>query len=135
MYRKSIEAYSAVQRDSAVESNDPHVMISTLLRELLKRMEIFRNNLKGDEISLRKRNDAYARSISILHVLQTSLDFENGEEIADNLFLLYEFARLQLLETFRSGEISRIDTAINSLQEISQAWDQMDRSALVDRGM
>ena len=98
-------------------------------------LEIFRNNLTGDEISLRKRNDAYARSISILHVLQTSLDFENGEEIADNLFLLYEFARLQLLETFRSGEISRIDTAINSLQEISQAWDQMDRSALVDRGM
>ena len=63
-------------------------------------MEIFRNNLKGDEISLRKRNDAYARSISILHVLQTSLDFENGEEIADNLFLLYEFARVAAFGDF-----------------------------------
>ncbi|MGB2461616.1 MAG: flagellar protein FliS [Candidatus Puniceispirillaceae bacterium] len=81
---------------------------------------------KLSEAALRKRNEAYARSIAILHALQGSLDFENGGEIADNLFLVYEFARLQLLESFRSCEADRIDVAITSLQEIAGAWDQMD---------
>ena len=126
MYRKSVEAYVTVERDSPVESNDPHAMISALLNELLKRMNLFKSNLKGDEAALRKRNEAYARSIAILHALQGSLDFENGGEIADNLFLVYEFARLQLLESFRSGEVDRIDVAITSLREIAGAWDQMD---------
>jgi flagellar protein FliS len=126
MYRKSVEAYVTVERDSPVESNDPHAMISALLNELLKRMNLFKSNLKGDEAALRKRNEAYARSIAILHALQGSLDFENGGEIADNLFLVYEFARLQLLESFRSGEADRIDVAITSLREIAGAWDQMD---------
>ena len=126
MYRKSVEAYVTVERDSPVESNDPHAMISALLNELLKRMNLFKSNLKGDEAALRKRNEAYARSIAILHALQGSLDFENGGEIADNLFLVYEFARLQLLEAFRSGEADRIDVAITSLREIAGAWDQMD---------
>ena len=126
MYRKSVEAYVTVERDSPVESNDPHAMISALLNELLKRMNLFKSNLKGDEAALRKRNEAYARSIAILHALQGSLDFENGGEIADNLFLVYEFARLQLLESFRSCEADRIDVAITSLREIAGAWDQMD---------
>ena len=126
MYRKSVEAYVTVERDSPVESNDPHAMISALLNELLKRMNLFKSNLKGDEAALRKRNEAYARSIAILHALQGSLDFENGGEIADNLFLVYEFARLQLLESFRSGEADRIDVAITSLQEIAGGWNQMD---------
>ena len=132
MYRKSVEAYVTVERDSAVESNDPHAMISALLNELLKRMNLFKSNLKGDEATLRKRNEAYARSISILHALQSSLDFDNGGEIADNLFLLYEFARLQLLESFRTGEMDRIEFAISSLQEIANAWDQIDTLELVD---
>ena len=132
MYRKSVEAYVTVERESAVESNEPHAMISALLNELLKRMNLFKSNLKGDEATLRKRNEAYARSISILHALQSSLDFDNGGEIADNLFLLYEFARLQLLESFRTGEMDRIEFAISSLQEIANAWDQIDTLALVD---
>ena len=126
MYRKSVEAYVTVERDSPVESNDPHAMISALLNELLKRMNLFKSNLKGDEAALRKRNEAYARSIAILHALQGSLDFENGGEIADNLFLVYEFGRLQLLGSFRSGEADRIDVAITSLREIAGAWDQID---------
>ena len=132
MYRKSVEAYVTVERDSAVESNDPHAMISTLLNELLKRMNLFKNNLHGDESTLHKRNEAYARSISILHALQSSLDFDNGGEIADNLFLLYEFSRLQLLESFRTGEKDRIELAINSLQEIAEAWDRIDTLGLAD---
>jgi flagellar protein FliS len=64
--------------------------------------------------------------------LQSSLDFDNGGEIADNLFLLYEFARLQLLESFRTGEKDRIEFAISSLQEIAEAWGRIDTLALAD---
>jgi flagellar protein FliS len=95
-------------------------------------MNLFKNNLHGDEATLHKRNEAYARSISILHALQSSLDFDNGGEIADNLFLLYEFARLQLLESFRTGEKDRIEFAISSLQEIAEAWGRIDTLALAD---
>ena len=47
--------------------------------------------------------------------------------MAENLFRLYEFARQQLLASFRSGTPERISIAIHSLSEIRDAWKTMDR--------
>ena len=88
-----LQTYKNVERQSAAESEDPHAMIGALFDELLRRMQTFSHNLDGDEAALTSRNDCYARSLAILHALQSCLDFEKGGEVADNLFRLYEFAR------------------------------------------
>ena len=127
---KSLKAYTSVDRHSSAEADDTHAMIAALFDELLRRMRNFSHNIVGDDEVLQARNESYAKSLAILHALQSCLDFENGGEIAENLFRLYEFARQQLLESFRTGEAKRIDAAIHSLSEIRDAWNSMDRASV-----
>ena len=85
-------------------------------------------NIAGDDEVIQARNESYAKSLAILHALQSCLDFDNGGEIAENLFRLYEFAPQQLLASLRTGEAERVDAAIHSLSEIRDAWNSMDRA-------
>ena len=125
---KSLKAYTSVDRHSGAEGDDTHAMITALFDELLRRMRIFSQSILGDDEVMQVRNESFARSLAILHALQSCLDFENGGEIADNLFRLYEFARQQLLASLRTGEVERVNAAIQSLSEIRDAWNSIDRA-------
>ena len=126
---RSLKAYTSVDRHSTAEADDTHAMITALFDELLHRMRSFSQNIDGDEEALQLRNESYAKSLAILHALQSCLDFDKGGEIAENLFRLYEFARQQLLASFRTGDAERVDAAIFSLSEIRDAWNSMDRTS------
>lgn len=126
--RAKLQTYKSVDRSSAVESDDPHAIITALLDELLRRMNSFTQNLDSDEEGLRIRNESFGRAIGILHALQSSLDFQQGGEVAENLFRLYEFARQQLLSSFQSSTPERTNLAIDSITEIRDAWKSMDTS-------
>ena len=126
---RSLKAYTSVDRHSTAEAEDTHAMITALFDELLRRMRSFSQNIDGDGEALQLRNESYAKSLAILHALQSCLDFDKGGEIAENLFRLYEFARQQLLASFRTGNAERVDAAIFSLSEIRDAWNSMDRGS------
>ena len=126
---RSLKAYTSVDRHSTAEADDTHAMITALFDELLRRMRSFSQNIDGDEEALQLRNESYAKSLAILHALQSCLDFDKGGEIAENLFRLYEFARQQLRASFRTGDAERVDAAIFSLSEIRDAWNSMDRTS------
>ena len=65
----------------------------------------------------------FARALTIIYALQSSLDFEKGESIATNLFQLYEFARQQLIADLSKGEADGTPKAIDALTEIRDAWE------------
>ena len=87
-------------------------------------MEQYRGSCKQAKISA--MSEMQVTPVHQYHVLQSSLDFEQGGEIADNLFRLYEFARQQLLSSFRNNAPERLDAAISSLTEIRDAWHQIN---------
>ena len=63
-----------------------------------------------------------SKALTIIYALQSSLDFERGGEIAENLYRLYEYTREQILLDFKSGEAAGILVAISSLEDIREAW-------------
>ena len=69
----------------------------------------------------------FARSLTIIYALQTSLDFEKGGEIAENLFQLYEFARQKMMEDLKTGKLEGTLQAIHCLADIRDAWDEMGK--------
>ena len=54
----------------------------------------------------------------IIYTLQTTLDFEKGENLAAKLFQLYEFCRQQLIKCFREQVVEGVKKAMNALEEI-----------------
>ena len=123
---QAMKAYHQADREAAAESESPHEMISVLFDELIRRMEAFKANMLDDsKEKIEDRSQHYGRSISLLHALQMSLDFEKGGEIANNLFKLYEYSRYQLLNCLQSGEMGGLEVSIASLKEIREAWQKM----------
>ena len=123
--KKILNAYKNANRDAVVESEDPQALIMILLDELLRAMRSYANLVQKDKSSEARKNNHFTRSLTMLYGLQSSLNFDEGGEVAENLFRLYEYARVQLLSTSQTGQIDGTQVAISALTEIREAWSIM----------
>ncbi|MCM2272079.1 MAG: flagellar protein FliS [candidate division Zixibacteria bacterium] len=65
------------------------------------------------------------RSRKFLTHLYTTLDFEQGGEVAQNLGKLYAFCMNEFDVIEATKEISRIDSCIKVLETLKQGWEQI----------
>ncbi len=122
-YQNITQAYQNAERQALEEMDDPHLIVLTMLNALLKSMQIFEANIDlraGGDHELKSKH--FARALTIIYALQSSLDFEKGESIATNLFQLYEFARQQMIADLGKGIANGTPKAIDALSEIRDAW-------------
>lgn len=122
-YQNITQAYQNAERQALEEMNDPHLIVLTMLNALLKSMQIFEANIDlraGGDQELKSKH--FARALTIIYALQSSLDFEKGEAIATNLFQLYEFARQQMITDLGKGIAEGTPKAMQALSEIREAW-------------
>ena len=127
--KKILNAYKNANREAVAESDDPQALIMILLDELLRAMRGYVTLLDKENNDETRKSDHFTRSLTMLYGLQSCLNFDEGGEIAENLYRLYEYARVQLLNTSRTGEIEGTQTAINAVTEIREAWSSMDPKA------
>ena len=110
-YRKS--------KNAALSSlSDPHEMIGLTLRELKRSL----NGLQSDSLIEEQRNMHLSKGFTAVYILQTSLDFEKGFEIASNLFKIYEFVREQLQKCFKRDATTKLSVCSDIIDEIIDAW-------------
>ena len=129
--KKILNAYKNANRDAVVESDDPQAMIMLLLDELLRAMRGYVSAVSNNNSKEMRKNDQFTRSLTMLYGLQSCLNFDEGGEIAENLFRLYEYARVQLLHASQTGEIDGAQVAISSISEIREAWSIMEPRAKI----
>ena len=123
---KITNAYQNVERQALGEADDPHFVVLMMFDALLKSMALFHENIGAKEGStLTLRSDSFARALTIIYALQSSLDFEKGGSISENLFQLYEYSRQQLLGDLRDGTGEGTKTSIGILTDIRDAWSQI----------
>ena len=127
--KKILDAYKNANREAVVESDDPQALIMLLLDELLRAMRGYVSGVSKNDSKEMRKNDQFTRSLTMLYGLQSCLNFDEGGEIAENLFRLYEYARVQLLHTSQTGETDGTQVAISSIAEIREAWSVMDHKA------
>lgn len=123
-YNVASEAYKQAENIGLTEVTNPHEIIQTLFTELLKSMDTFERSLIDDKL-LEARSSSFAKSLTIIYSLQTSLDFEKGGEISNNLFKIYEYSRQQLISDLKNGKPKGVTNAIAIIKEIADAWNQI----------
>ena len=69
------------------------------------------------------QNARLQRAQKILAELISSLDFDKGGEIAENLFRLYTYMYNQLVEANIQDSIERLEHVIDLLTDLREAWD------------
>ena len=123
-YNAASEAYKQAESIGLSEINNPHEIIQTLFKELIKSMSLFESSL-NDKKRVEAKSSSFAKSLTIIYSLQTSLDFEKGGEISNNLFKIYEYSRQQLIQDLKNGSPKGVTNAITIIKEIAEAWDQI----------
>jgi flagellar protein FliS len=104
--------------------SDPHEIIAVTLRELHRSLGILAHR---PEPRVEVRNEQMTRALTALYILQSSLDFDRGGEIAENLFRIYEFCRRQLTRGFGGDERADIAQAADLIATILDAWNEIGR--------
>ena len=123
---KFINAYKNANREAVAESEDPQALIMVLLDELLRAMRAYVTIVEKQDEAKARKNDNLTRSLTIIYGLQSCLNFEEGGEIAENLFKLYEYSRVQLLDASATGETVGMNAAIQAISDIREAWSMMN---------
>ena len=99
--------------------DDAHGAVSVCLETLLHNLKVLADKPPhGSELF----NRVSSKCLTAIYILQTSLDFEKGAVIAENLFKLYDYVKFQVITNSKSSEDADIDQAVSIISEIYGSW-------------
>jgi flagellar protein FliS len=126
-YTNAISTYKETRVKTASQGQLIIMLYDEAVKHLDRGLELLSLNTGG------KKNPGNIENISrsilkaqeIITELIVSLDFEQGGEIAKNLFSLYTWFNKELLEANISQDIHRITAVRNQLNELKSAWTEI----------
>ena len=120
MHMQAVKSYKKTSDQDYIQSARPEQVVHFLLTQL--KSELNKLNKSILETDHSAKADAMTKVLMTVHVLGTSLDFEKGGVIAQNLFQLYEHIRITVMKASQEGDSSILKSAINVAGEIEEGW-------------
>ena len=116
-----INAYSKVGTGTAVSTANPHQLIVLLFEGARQAVVVARAGIEANDIP--KKGAAITKAIDvILNGLRASLNLEEGGELAQNLYALYDYMARRLLHANLNDDKAALDEVLGLLTEIHEAW-------------
>ena len=103
----ALNTYNQTKASSESSKNDGYEAVKYALDQVIGSMERLNSGLDTEE-----KEHHFERALSSIYFLQKCLDFEKGGDLAKNLFKVYEFCRVQIVEFALKGTVKKLDTAI-----------------------
>ena len=98
---------------------DAHAAVTACLETLLHNLNILSEKPAiGSEVFEKVSN----KCLTAIYILQSSLDFEKGASIAENLFKLYEYVKFQIIAISKSDDEANLENAVMIISQISETW-------------
>ena len=98
---------------------DAHAAVTACLETLLHNLNILSEKPAiGSEVFEKVSN----KCLTAIYILQSSLDFEKGASIAENLFKLYEYVKFQIIAISKSYDEANLENAVMIISQISETW-------------
>ena len=104
---------------------NPHKIIEEVLKDLKKNMETLAYSLDHEPVISSIKSNSFSKSLTAIYILQSSLNFEEGEEIAENLYNIYEFCKDGIMKGFSRKDSKLVYDAIPPIDEILSGWQQI----------
>ena len=123
VHKKAIEGYSRNAVETEVDYASPYRIIQMLMDGALTRIATAKGCISRNDISEKSRQITWC--MNIINGLRSSLDAEQGGEIALNLDALYDYMSRKLLHANVNNDIEALDEVSMLLSEIKNGWDNI----------
>ena len=114
--------YKTTDKIDVTSENDAQSILIKCYDELLKSIQSFQDNIVPNTDNLRRKSNSFSKALTIIYTLQSSIDFEKDLNIAKNLFQIYEFTRMALINEFKTCNVQKSLLAASALKEIRDTW-------------
>ncbi len=104
---------------SEIEDATPHRLIELTFKDLKKNLLIIRRKINENE---KIGGLEAAKSVAALEILKSSLNFEQGGDIAKNLQQIYDYSLTQLHLIIKEDKQYELDTVISIITSLVDAW-------------
>ena len=114
----ALNTYNQTKVASDANKRDGYEAVKYALDQVIGSMEKLNSG-----VDIEEKEQHFERALSSIYFLQKCLDFEKGGDLAKNLFKVYEYCRVQIIEFALKGSVEKLDTAIEFVQTIIDGWD------------
>ena len=120
MTHASLKKYQQVKKSTA-QAASPYELVAMLFQKLLDNIATAKGAITQKNHA--KKGAEISNAISIIGVLEASLDFKQGGEVSVNLASLYQFCSEKLLEASTTNDIEILNEVARILIPIKSGWD------------
>ena len=124
-YNASMKQYINDNITAKTSSLNPHKIVEEVLKDLKKNMETLAYSLDNEPVISSIKSNSFSKSLTAIYILQSSLNFEEGKEIAENLYNIYEFCKDGIMKGFTKRDSKLVYDAIPPIDEILDGWKQI----------
>jgi flagellar protein FliS len=129
-YKNASSTYKETKIKTASQGQLVIMLYDEALKQLNLAIELLESDDTGSKIhgKIEQIGKSVMKAEEIITELMVSLDFEQGGEIAKNLFSLYSWFNRELLEANIARDIRRIKTVKNMLSELRDVWNEIAKN-------
>ncbi|MDP3269997.1 MAG: flagellar export chaperone FliS [Legionella sp.] len=126
-YLQVSNQYKSIELQTRIDTASPHELIELLLQGARSHIATAQGNIQRNQI--KEKGEHIGKALSIIEGLKTSLNHEQGGEIATNLLSLYEYIQNILLKANLNNNEDLLAQSNLLLAEIHHAWQLINSNA------
>jgi len=133
-YKNALSTYRETRIKTAGQGQLIIMLYDEAVRQLDRALELMQLNNSGkkDPGNIEKIGKAVVKTQEIVSELMVSLDFEEGGDIANNLFSLYTWFNRELMEANIKQDIRCVASVRNMLDGLRSAWQEIAASTAAE---
>ena len=125
----ALDEYRSSGAHGGVEQADAHGLVNLLFKGAIDNLVSAKGYIERKQIQ--EKAESITKTIAILDGLRSSLNIENGGEIAQNLDDLYDYMQRRLVVANADNDVAIIHEVRELLREIQEAWNSIPEEARV----
>jgi len=123
-HSRATSAYRNVGLETSGATHDQHQLVSMMFESVLESLAVARGAIESGDTALKiKHIDKTIRIVQ--EGLRTSLDLDNGGELAQNLAALYDYAVVRLTQANATNDGNKLQEIAQLFKPVAEAWSEI----------
>lgn len=131
-HHKAASAYRNVGLQTRAPQQDQYQLVVMMFEAVLENLNRARGAIEQHDIPT--KIDCITKAMRIVQEgLRTSLDLENGGELAANLANLYDYCVMRMTQANAGNDTSMLLEVAGLIQQVADAWKELRQSSTAEQ--